>query len=261
MVFAFLCIKAKKTNINILGVLKMRKKRLLFLFCLAFLCVLINNAYYKAYYKKVDVSKIALDKVIAIAEEKEIVKDLKEEYQNDEIVGYLRIPNTELKVPVTQANNNSKYLSKDAYGNKDEKGNPFLDYRVNINTSNKLLIFGHNAPRYNAPFKILENYYDKEFYNTHKYIELVTESNIFRYEIFAIYIETGDWSYMKLDYPNSDSRYKELVKYKSKSFYDTGVEITPTDNILILQTCSYKEEYSQYNKKYLLIVSRRVEKE
>ena len=43
--------------------------------------------------------------------------------------------------------------------------------------------------------------------------------------------------------------------------YDTGVEITPEDKILILQTCSYKEEYSQYNKRYLLIVSRKVEKE
>ena len=42
--------------------------------------------------------------------------------------------------------------------------------------------------------------------------------------------------------------------------YDTGVDISASDNILILQTCSYKEEYSKYNKKYLLVISRRVDK-
>ena len=236
----------------------MRKIRLIFILCLSLLCILANKAYYNAYHNNVDVTELALSKVVAIANKKEIVKELKEEYQNDDIVGYLRIPNTELKVPITQSNDNSKYLSKDAYGNNDIKGNPFLDYRVDINSSKKLLIFGHNSKRYVAPFKVLENYYDYNFYKDHKYIELVTDENIFRYKIFSVYIETGDWSYMKLDY---DDWSKELEKYKLKSFYDTGEIAAPEDDILLMQTCSTNEEYSKYSKKYLLIISRRVENE
>ena len=49
-----------------------------------------------------------------------------------------------------------------------------------------------------------------------------------------------------------------LEKLKSKSIYDTGENISPDDNILILQTCSFKKEYENFNKKYLLIIARRV---
>ena len=229
----------------------MNKKTLLIFFGFLLLCVVINNIYTTTN------SKPTTEPVntVAMVDEREIVKELKEEYNNEEIVGYLRIPNTELKVPVTQSNDNSKYLSTDAYGNDDIKGNPFLDYRVDINNSRKLLIFGHNSKRYEAPFKILENYYDESFYNDHKYIELITDSNIFRYKIFSVFIETGDWSYMKL---NNDI-FEEMKKYKSKSFYDTGEDISLDDDILIIQTCAYKEEYLKYDKRYLLIVSRRVE--
>ncbi len=227
----------------------MKKKNLLILFGFIFLCICMNNIYYKK----------GTTKAITNVNEKEdkiVINDLKTTYNNEEIVGYLRIPGTELSVPITQATDNDKYLHKDIYGNDDEKGNPFLDYRVDINSSKKLLIFGHNAKRYEAPFKILENYYDENFYKDHKYIELVTDKNIFRYKIFSVYIETGDWSYMRLDY---DDWSKELEKYKLKSFYDTGEIAAPEDDILLMQTCSTNERYSKYSKKYLLIISRRVE--
>ena len=63
---------------------------------------------------------------------------------------------------------------------------------------------------------------------------------------------------MKLDY---DDWSKELEKYKLKSFYDTGEIADAEDDILLMQTCSTNEEYSKYSKKYLLIISRRVENE
>ena len=47
-------------------------------------------------------------------------------------------------------------------------------------------------------------------------------------------------------------------KLKSKSMYDTGVEVTKDDEILILQTCSTHKDYHNYQKKYLLIILRRV---
>ncbi len=49
-----------------------------------------------------------------------------------------------------------------------------------------------------------------------------------------------------------------LKKLKSKSMYDTGVEVTKDDEILILQTCSTHKDYHNYQKKYLLIILRRV---
>ena len=60
--------------------------------------------------------------------------------------------------------------------------------------------------------------------------------------------------------PNlSDEEYlNHLEKLKSKSMYDTGIEVTKDDEILILQTCSTNKDYRNYQKKYLLIILRRV---
>ena len=58
---------------------------------------------------------------------------------------------------------------------------------------------------------------------------------------------------------NSEEEYlNHLKKLKSKSMYDTGVEVTKDDEILILQTCSTHKNYHNYQKKYLLIILRRV---
>ena len=46
---------------------------------------------------------------------------------------------------------------------------------------------------------------------------------------------------------------------KDKSLYDTGKELNQDDEILILQTCSNHEDYKNYDKKYLLIISRRID--
>ena len=45
---------------------------------------------------------------------------------------------------------------------------------------------------------------------------------------------------------------------KSNSFYDSDVTLTSNDNIVILQTCSSDNKYRFYDKKYLLIIGKKV---
>ena len=243
----------------------MRKRYLILcLLLLMFLTILIKH--YDGDHINLDITNnyISSDVIAALFDDSsnylysDVINDLKLSYSNDEVVGLLRIPNSNTEVPITQSNDNDKYLHTDIYGNYDKKGNPFLDYRVDINTSDKLLIYGHNFKKFFTPFKTLENYYDKDYYDSHQFIELLTDSNLYRYQIFSVYVEPEDWSYMKVKYKDDISRLKELEKQKEKSLYDTGVQVSADDDILILQTCSYKEEYSKYSKKYLLVISRRV---
>ena len=73
-------------------------------------------------------------------------------------------------------------------------------------------------------------------------------------DIFDFAIPEGDATKF-----NSEEEYlNHLKKLKSKSMYDTGVEVTKDDEILILQTCSTHKDYSNYQRKYLLIILRRV---
>lgn len=186
-----------------------------------------------------------------------IINDVRNEYQNNDIVGILSIDNTEYRVPILQGEDNDYYLNHTPDGRENFMGSIYLDYRVNIDSSRKLLIYGHNSSRIDMPFKILEEFYDIDYFNNHKNMSIVTESTEKKYEIFSVYVEPSDYSYMNLKL--SDEEFSNQIKmFKKKSLYDTGVEVTGNEEILVLQTCSTHKDYSNYEKKYLLIILRRV---
>lgn len=198
------------------------------------------------------------DKVINFVNYNDVITKVREKYNNNDVKGILEIENTDYVVPVLQGDDNAYYLNHDAYGNSNYMGSIYLDYRVDIDSSRKLLIYGHNSSNINMPFKILEEFYDKDYYDNHKYVDLTTSTTKKRYEIFSVYVEPTDYSYMNINF-NSDEEYlNHLKKLKSKSMYDTGIEVTKDDEILILQTCSTHNDYHNYQKKYLLIILRRV---
>jgi len=194
-----------------------------------------------------------IDKENKIEVYQDEVTKLKSEYKNDDVVGTLEILNTNYKVPVVQGIDNDYYLNHLPNKQYSIMGSIFLDYRVDIDTSKKLLIYGHNSSTYNMPFEILENYYDENYLNNHKYIEIKTTKKVRKYEIFSVFTETSDFSYMTVDFKNT-SYQKHLNNLKNKSIYNINVNLKEDSNILILQTCSTHKDYLKYKKKYLIIV-------
>lgn len=187
----------------------------------------------------------------------EEITNLKEEYNNEDVVGTLEILNTTYKVPVVQTTDNDYYLKHLPDKTRSFMGSIFLDYRVDIDNSKKLLIYGHNSKKYKMPFKILENYYDEEYLNNHKFVELRTQNKIRKYEIFSVYVATSDYSYMKTEF--EEGKYLEhLYDLKKYSFFDIDVDLDNDSNILILQTCSTHKDYENFEKKYLIIALKEV---
>ena len=187
---------------------------------------------------------------------KDIVDELRKQYGNDDIIGTIEIANTDINETIAQASDNKYYLTHDLYKNDDIYGSVFLDHRCNKD-SKKLLIFGHNDFKDKTPFSNLENYVDFDYFKNNQFINLLIEDKRMKYQIFSVYVETSDFTYMNLKI--DDERYnQDLVKYKKRSFYDTGVEINPGDRILILQTCSNHKDYKKYKDKYLLIFAKQV---
>lgn len=183
--------------------------------------------------------------------------DLIENYNNKDIIGTLEIPGTDYKTVFVQSKDNNYYLRKNLYKKYERGGTPFLDYRVDLD-SKKLLIYGHNSKYVDMPFKILQNYDFEDFYNNHKYIIINTKEETRKYEIFSVYVETGNWDYMKVKFKNSKSYLKHINLLKDRSIYKSDIELSEDDEILILQTCSTNKKYSSYNKKFLLIISKRI---
>lgn len=189
----------------------------------------------------------------------EIISNLQKKYKNKDIKAQLRFSNANYRTPVPQSINNEYYLRRLPDKSHGLNGSTFLDYRTKLDKSRVLIIYGHNSSKYNMPFRILENYYNKEYYEKNKYIELVTSNGIKTYEIFSVYVESKDFSYYTdVEFKNDNEFLNHINKLKSKSFYDTGVSLDKNDNILILQACSTHKKYQKNKYKFVLIISKEV---
>ena len=187
------------------------------------------------------------------------IADLKAKYSNNNIVGYVYIPDTNIGEVVVRYSNNDYYLNHDLYNNKDVKGSIFLDYRMTLNEGRKNIIYGHNSSTLDVPFRELENYYDQKYYENNKYIYVKSSTEINKYEVFSVFVETSDWTYTKVNFESDEEWLDHINTLKNKAWYDTGVELNANDRILILQTCSHHKDYTKYDNKYFLVIGRLVE--
>lgn len=188
------------------------------------------------------------------------VKEVQDYYNNTDIKAIINIEsNDSFNYPVVQGHDNDYYLSHDYYRNEDNYGVVTMDYRVDLNASKKILIYGHSSVKRDTYFNNLENYYDKNYYDSNRYLLLETDKEIRKYEIFSVYVETSDFTYMNMNFNDEASWYSHLLNLKKKSMYNTEVEINSDDEILIMQTCSNSDDYKEYAKKYLLVIAKRVD--
>ena len=78
-------------------------------------------------------------KIPKINENTKIVDKLKKEYNNNDIVGVIEIPNL-FKEIVLQTSDNDYYLNHNIKKEEDKYGGTFLDYRNDILNDKKLLV-------------------------------------------------------------------------------------------------------------------------
>ena len=239
----------------------MRKILKIIIFILSILIFSINLLVTSANDKKILDIKINIP--VFIPQNDKVTKEYisvknSEVYKSKYFKGFLEISGTDFKEALYQYSNNDYFLTHNGLGQKKSSGATYLDYRIN-STSKKILIYGHNNDKLSLPFSILENYNDFDYYKEHKYLTLTFDDVKYKYEIFSVYIETSNWDYMNIKF-SSNSLYKShLNDLKSRSIYDTGVEINGNEKIIILQTCSKNKEYSSYDKKYMLIIGKLIE--
>lgn len=157
---------------------------------------------------------------------------LRKRYHNNDIKGAIRVTDEDFEEIVFQNDDNKYYLKHD-YRGKKSSGEIFINYKQNIDTSKIKIIYGEGKDS----TKIFENYYDVEYYNNHKYLELETDKAIYKYEILTLYEDIVDYDNFDIDEITSKSKYKYNLNY--------NVE----DEFLIFQTKVDKKTFSIITKK------------
>ena len=206
---------------------------------------------------KKDVNNL-VNMTLPTAMKQDKISYLQKKYQNEDVEAVISIDDDDFSYPVVQTSDNEYYLTHDYYKNSDALGAIYADYRVHLNGGKKILIFGHSSTIRDTAFNHLEKYYDKDYFSNHRYLTLETSENTYHYEIFSVYVETSDFTYMNLNFDSSLKWLAHIKGLQAKSWYSTSTNLTEDDDILILQTCSNHQKYKNDKSKYLLIISRRV---
>ena len=134
---------------------------------------------------------------------------LRKKYNNKDIKGAIRINNEDFEEIVFQSNDNEYYL-KHNYRGKKTNGEIFIDSELNIDESDIKVIYGEGSNKSD----VFKNYYKKNYYEQHKFIELETDKLIYKYEVLSL-IED------KISYKNFDI---EKVLDESKYVYNDDIE-------------------------------------
>ncbi len=232
------------------------KKKQIFLLVIIFISIIFiipSIIYYKKNQANINEIPVIDKEIVTIEESKEninieLAQDIdlekaREKYNNSDIVARLEIPDL-FNILVVQGKDNNYYLNHSLYKKSDKKGTEYLDYRTNTE-SKQINIYGHNSRTYDIPFRKLEKFLKKDFFDQHEYIVLQTENQKRIYQIFSIKEYNNNYEYMKINITGKDFL-KHIETLKENSINEREVQYDEKSNLIILQTCKYGEEKTYY---------------
>ena len=156
--------------------------------------------------------------------------------KNPDVVGWILIPDTQINYPLLQTDNNTYYLNHAWDGSKNGLGSIFLENLCAKElTDFNTIIYGHNM-RSGAMFAALHDFDNPGFREEHPYVYLVSDSGIFRYEIFSTYDADVESRAYGLSFRQEETRTAFLTDAITNSLIETGITPATTDRILTLST-------------------------
>ena len=166
---------------------------------------------------------------------------------NQDLVGWLKIDNTNLDVQVVQGEDNDYYLRRDFYQKSSRYGCPYLDFKNDPkNLDDNTVIYGHHMTD-GLMFSNLDKYRTLEGYKESPIIEYNTLYDTYYFKVFAAFVTNSDvadddnymFNIMVTDF-STDQKFSSFVEEaKKRSIIDTGVSVQPDDKLITLVTCTY----------------------
>lgn len=160
--------------------------------------------------------------------------------ENSETIGWIVFDNLDISYPIMQAADNNKYLHTSYSGKQNSAGSIFLEAANHRDLEDyHTIIYGHNM-RNGSMFGKLKQYKTQDVYENNRYFTIYTADKTYRYEVFAYYDIAQDGDIYAVGF-GPDHEYKQFLdKMKKRSYYNTGVEVSETDKVVTLSTCSTK---------------------
>ncbi|MGL4606466.1 MAG: class B sortase [Eubacteriaceae bacterium] len=157
---------------------------------------------------------------------------------NPDTVGWLQIEGTPINYPVVQTDNNDYYLYNNFEKEPAIEGTVFLDYVCDPMKSRNSILYGHYFSD-ESMFGSLWRYQEESFLKEHPIIKYDRPNDPGKWEIFSVYITESDYDYRQPDFNDNTEFLNYMNRLKDRSLFNTGVVLSPDDEVITLSTCIY----------------------
>ncbi len=161
---------------------------------------------------------------------------------NSDVIGWIKISDTNVDYPIVKSKDNIDYLTQDATKTASKAGAIFMDYRCSTNGMH-VIIYGHNMSKSKIMFAQMTNYSNRSFYDNHRTFSVTFGDSTYTYKVFAVYsVAKSDAQYMAVDadIPSGAA----FVDYMNNtlatlSMFPVDTTVGENDHVLTLSTCSH----------------------
>ena len=190
---------------------------------------------------------------IIYSEDKTILPELTELYrQNNDLVGWICMEDTNINYPVMQTVDNPNYYLKRGFDKEySSYGCPYVQEDCDVlKPSDNLVIYGHHMNN-GTMFADLCNYASKAYRDAHPTVVIETKDGVSVYTVFSVMKVKSDDDWYRFTSVGKEKSYNSMIEYaKEKSIYDTGITPAYNQQILTLSTC-----YGDSNDGRILILA------
>ena len=157
---------------------------------------------------------------------------------NPEVFSWLTVYGTNIDYPVTQGDDNMKYVNTNAEGSYSLSGSIFLDYENSRDFSDfNSILFGHHMEQ-QTMFGEIGLFSDKDYFNARLYGSLYYNGTDHGLEFFAfLHTDAYDASVFAAGV-SGEARQAYLDGLLDKATFTRDIGVTVKDRIVLLSTCS-----------------------
>ncbi len=187
---------------------------------------------------------------------------------NNDTVGWIRIPGTNVDHVILQTDNHTDYDRHTYYGDYYIGGSIFMDYR-NLHGKGKkglsknTILYGHYLENQRGMFTDLDDYMDVDYYREHPIIEMSTLYGNYRAKIIGAFIAAAEAKYDNSlfyywydDFTDENTLgFANEVAFRSY-FVNPSIDVEPTDKFITLSTCSHSLDIGGMVNARFVVVAR-----
>ena len=158
--------------------------------------------------------------------------------KNEDVAGWIHIPDTKLSYPLMSGTEGNYYLTHNWEKIESFAGSICIENLCSDDlTDFNTVIYGHRM-KDGSMFAALKYYDSMDFWESHPDVYICDTNGVHRYEIFAAYEADLTGRTYQIGFADEEDKESFLQDCMGNSVISTGVIPTPEDRILTLSTCT-----------------------